>query len=265
MVSKRHVSYLRVSTPKQGENGLGVEAQREAVRRYLLSHHGEQIAEFVEVESGKRSDRPQLATAMALAKKRKATLLVAKLDRLSRSVAFIATLMDSKGFDLAIADMPGANRLTLHVLAAAAEHERHMIGERTRHALAAAKARGIKLGNPEQAKINRARRPRGLRRCARTLSAASRLAAHRAMPSQPISTRAASRHRMAANGFRCRFVASAIVSAYDRRGVVLPGVKVFPPGREHHAAHGLRNFHCCGAGISKSKFRWRPSNPVRDN
>ena len=157
MVSKRYVSYLRVSTTKQGENGLGVEAQREAVRRYLLSHHGEQIAEFVEVESGKRSDRPQLAAAMALAKKRKATLLVAKLDRLSRSVAFIATLMDSKGFDLAIADMPGANRLTLHVLAAAAEHERHMIGERTQQALAAAKARGVALGNPEQAKINRAR------------------------------------------------------------------------------------------------------------
>jgi Resolvase, N terminal domain len=82
---------------------------------------------------------------------------VAKLDRLSRSVAFIATLMNSKGFDLAIADMPGANRLTLHVLAAAAEHERHMIGERTRHALAAAKARGVKLGNPEQAKINQAK------------------------------------------------------------------------------------------------------------
>jgi DNA invertase Pin-like site-specific DNA recombinase len=94
---------------------------------------------------------------MALAKQRKATLLVAKLDRLSRSVAFIATLMDSKGFDLAIADMPGANRLTLHVLVAAAEHERHMVGERTRQALAAAKVRGIKLGNPEQAEINRAK------------------------------------------------------------------------------------------------------------
>jgi hypothetical protein len=84
-------------------------------------------------------------------------LLVAKLDRLSRSVAFIATLMDSKGFDLAIADIPRANRLTLHVLAAAGEHERHMIGERTQHALAVAKGRGIKLGNTEQAKINRAR------------------------------------------------------------------------------------------------------------
>jgi DNA invertase Pin-like site-specific DNA recombinase len=110
-------------------------------------------AEFVEVESGKRSDRPQLAAAMALAKRRKATLLVAKLDRLRRSVAFIATLMDSRGSDLAIADMP----LTLHVLAAAAEHERHMIGERTRQALAAAKGRGIELGNPKQAEINRAK------------------------------------------------------------------------------------------------------------
>src|SRR5215469_11910778 len=129
MVSKRYVSYLRVSTPKQGENGLGVEAQREAVRRYLLSHHGEQIAEFVEVESGKRSDPPQLAAAMALAKGARATLLVVKLDCLGRSVTFISTLMDSRCFDLAIADMPPANRLTLQVLVATAEHERHMIGE----------------------------------------------------------------------------------------------------------------------------------------
>jgi hypothetical protein len=83
-------------------------------------------------------------------------LLVAKLDRLSRSVLFFATLMDSRGFDLAIADMPEANRLRLHVLAAAAEHERYMIGKRTRHALAAAKARGIRPGNPKQAEINRA-------------------------------------------------------------------------------------------------------------
>ena len=82
-VSKRYVSYLRASTNKQGENGFGVEPRRGAVRRYLFGHHGEQIAEFVEVESGKRSDRPQLAAAMALAKRRKATLLLAKLDRLS--------------------------------------------------------------------------------------------------------------------------------------------------------------------------------------
>src|SRR5215468_7953484 len=141
----------------QLSRGFSVEAQREAVRRYLVSRHGEQIAEFVEVKSGKRSDRLELAAAMALAKKRKATLLVAKLDRLSRSVAFIATLMDSRGFDLAIADMPGANRLTLHVLAAAAERERDVIGERTCQALAAAKARGIKLGNPEHARISRAK------------------------------------------------------------------------------------------------------------
>src|SRR5215831_17273715 len=208
MVSKRYVSYLRVSTARQGENGLGVEAQREAVRRYLVSHHGEQIAEFVEVESGKRSDRPQLAAAKALAKRRRATLPVAKLDRLSRSVAFISALMDSRGFDLAIADMPDANRLTLHVLAAAAEQERHMIGERTRQALAAAKARGFKLGNPKAAEIDQAKAAeqaqatekaasgemrafcrrsarrscpswRRQRHCTRPSSAASRLAARR--------------------------------------------------------------------------------------
>jgi DNA invertase Pin-like site-specific DNA recombinase len=146
IVSKRYVSYLRASTNKQGQNGLGVEAQRGVVRRYLFGHQGEQIAEFAEIETGKRSDRPQPAAAMALAKGRKETLLVA-------SVLFIARLMDSKGLDLVIAD---ANRLTLHVLAAA-EHERHMIGEPTRQALAAAKARGIKLGNPRQAKINPAK------------------------------------------------------------------------------------------------------------
>jgi DNA invertase Pin-like site-specific DNA recombinase len=121
------------------------------VRRYLLSHHGEQIAEFVEVESGKRSDRPQLAAAMALAKRRKATMLVAKLDRLSRSVAFISAVMDSRGFKSRHCRY--ARRESL----AAAEHERHMIGERTRHALAADKARGIKLANPKQAEINRAK------------------------------------------------------------------------------------------------------------
>jgi hypothetical protein len=96
------------------------------------------------------------------------------------------------------------------VLAAAAEHERHVIGERTRHALAAAKARGVKLGNPEQAKINRVKAAAGLKRCARTSSAAYRTS------SSAIATDL--RHRMAANGFRCRFVASAIVSAYDDRG-----------------------------------------------
>jgi len=97
-VSKRYVNYLRPSTNKQGENGLGVEAQRGVVRRYLFGYHGEQIAEFVEVESDESSDRSSLPP-MALAKRRKATLLVAKLDRLNRSVAFIATLMDSKGFE----------------------------------------------------------------------------------------------------------------------------------------------------------------------
>jgi len=106
--------------------------------------------------------------------------------------------------------MPGANRLTLHVLAAAAEHERHMIGERTRRALAAAKARGIKLGNPKQAEINRAKAAEQAQALRPHISAASRLVAHRAVPSRPMSTQAVSRHQMAADGFQCRFAASAI-------------------------------------------------------
>src|SRR5215470_15815991 len=187
MVSKRYVSYLRVSTPNQGENGLGVEAQREAVRRYLLSHHGEQIAEFVEVESGKRSDRPQLAAAMALAKKRKAALLVAKLDRLSRSVAFIATLIDSKGFDLAIRYAGGqpadASRARCRCRARATHDRRaHTPGagcrQGTRH-----QAWQSRAGRDQSGEGGRA----GSGRCARTSSAAPRLAAHRAVPSQLIS------------------------------------------------------------------------------
>jgi hypothetical protein len=137
--------------------GFSVEAQREAVRRYLVSHHGEQIAVFVEWKAANAATDRSMPPLWRWPRGARPTLLVAKLDRLSRSVAFISALMDSRGFDLAIADMPGANRLTLHVLAAAAEHERHMIGERTRHALAVAKARSIELGNPKQAEIHRAK------------------------------------------------------------------------------------------------------------
>jgi DNA invertase Pin-like site-specific DNA recombinase len=106
--------------------------------------------EFVEVESGKRNDRPELAAALAACKKHKAKLIIAKLDRLSRNLAFIATLMDS-GVEFVAVDNPHANKLTVHILAAVAQHEREMIGQRTRDALRAAKARGQKLGNPKLA------------------------------------------------------------------------------------------------------------------
>jgi DNA invertase Pin-like site-specific DNA recombinase len=120
-----------------------LEAQQAAVRGYLSA--SAPIAEFIEIESGKRNDRPQLEQALALCRKRKARLVIAKLDRLSRNLAFIATLMDS-GVEFVAVDNPHATRLTLHILAAVAEHERHMIADRTKAALQAAKNRGIRLG-----------------------------------------------------------------------------------------------------------------------
>jgi len=124
---------------------LGLEAQREAVLRHVGGNRGELIGEFCEIESGKRNDRPQLAAAMAAAKKAKATLIIAKLDRLARNVHFVSGLIES-GIDFVAADNPHANNLMVHMLAAFAEHEREQISQRTKDALAAAKARGVRLG-----------------------------------------------------------------------------------------------------------------------
>ncbi|AKP00225.1 Site-specific recombinase, DNA invertase Pin-like protein (plasmid) [Marinovum algicola DG 898] len=144
VTSMRFVTYFRVSTERQGLSGLGLEAQRAAVRNYLSDPEAV-IAEYVEIESGKRDERPQLALALAEAKRSGAILLIAKLDRLARNVSFIANLLDS-GVEVMAADMPEANRFVLHIMAAVAEQEGHAISERTRAALAAAKARGVKLG-----------------------------------------------------------------------------------------------------------------------
>lgn len=137
------VAYYRVSTDRQGRSGLGLEAQQKAVRDYLSG--GDIVAEFIEVETGKRNDRPELERALAACRRHKAKLVIAKLDRLSRNLAFIATLMDA-GAEFIAVDNPHANKLTLHILAAVAQHEREMIGERTKAALQAAKRRGVKLG-----------------------------------------------------------------------------------------------------------------------
>jgi DNA invertase Pin-like site-specific DNA recombinase len=140
------VSYARVSTTRQGESGLGLQAQREAVARHLGGNP--LIAEFIEVESGKSDrNRPQLLAALAECKRKKATLVIAKLDRLSRNLAFIATLMESD-VEFVCCDNPHATKTLLRILAVFAQHEREMISDRTKQALAAAKARGTKLGNP---------------------------------------------------------------------------------------------------------------------
>lgn len=139
------VSYLRVSTHKQGYAGLGIEAQRSAVETYLASVGGQLLTEFVEVESGSKKARPVLVQSIALARKHGATLLIAKLDRLARNVAFVSSLMES-GVEFVAADAPYANKLMLHILSAFAEYEREQISQRTKDALRAAKARGVRLG-----------------------------------------------------------------------------------------------------------------------
>jgi DNA invertase Pin-like site-specific DNA recombinase len=141
--ARKVVAYYRVSTARQGRSGLGLEAQRQAVQ----SHLGEQkpISEFVEVESGTSGDRPQLKAALTACRVHKATLIIAKLDRLARNVAFVSALMDA-GVEFLACDFPQANRLTIHILAAVAEHEAKMISERTKAALTAAKSRGMRLG-----------------------------------------------------------------------------------------------------------------------
>ena len=144
------VAYYRVSTDRQGQSGLGLDAQRKAVMDYLDGGNWKLVAEFTEVESGKNSDRVQLRAAQAVCKKRKAKLVIAKLDRLSRNVAFIANLLEA-GTDFLAVDNPHANKPMVQMMAVFAEMERDAISKRTREALAAAKARGVALGNPRLA------------------------------------------------------------------------------------------------------------------
>ena len=142
----RFVAYYRVSTERQGRSGLGLEGQQSAVAGFI-NGGCELVGAFTEVESGKQDKRPELLKALEVCRRQKAKLVIAKLDRLSRNLAFIATLMDS-GVEFVAVDNPHANKLTVHILAAVAQHEREMISERTKAALAAAKRRGINLGNP---------------------------------------------------------------------------------------------------------------------
>src|SRR6056297_2790124 len=144
------VAYERVSTARQGKSGLGLEAQRKAIDDYANSKGGAILARFTEVESGRKNDRPELEKALQLARITGATLVIAKLDRLSRNAAFLLTLRDA-GVSFVACDMPEANDLTVGIMALVAQQEREAISRRTKEALAAAKARGVKLGNPNGA------------------------------------------------------------------------------------------------------------------
>jgi DNA invertase Pin-like site-specific DNA recombinase len=156
----RAVAYYRVSTSEQGRSGLGLEAQKTAVKNYIWRNGAILVAEFTEVESGARNDRPQLQAALKRASLSKATLTIAKLDRLSRNAAFLLTLRDA-GTDFVAVDMPHATPVTIGIMAVIAEEERRLISERTKAAMKAAKARGVKLGNPNGAEAFRRTGMRG--------------------------------------------------------------------------------------------------------
>jgi len=159
----RGVDLVPCTRRSDNGSGLGIEAQRAAVARHITTRYGGEhtcVAEVIEVESGKKNDRPRLAEALALCRLHNAVLIIAKLDRLARNVAFVSRLME-EGVEFVACDFPEANRLTVHILAAVAEHEREMISVRTKAALAAAKARGQRLGNPRNLKHHDEGRAKG--------------------------------------------------------------------------------------------------------
>jgi DNA invertase Pin-like site-specific DNA recombinase len=203
---KQLIAYIRVSTARQGKSGLGLEAQRAALARFAETEGFEFVGEFVEVETGKGSDalerRPQLAAALAEARRRKCAVIVAKLDRLSRDVHFISGLMTHK-VPFVVAELgPDADPFMLHLYAALAEKERTLISQRTRDALKAAKARGVVLGNPQLADVR-------VRAVASVKAAADRFASNVAPIIKDIQATGVASHRGIARSLNTRGVATA--------------------------------------------------------
>jgi DNA invertase Pin-like site-specific DNA recombinase len=174
---KRFIAYYRVSTARQGASGLGLEAQKNAVKDFLAGGPGELSGEFLEIESGRRNDRPQLAAALQACRQHRATLVIAKLDRLARDAHFLLGL-EKAGVEFVACDMPSANRLTIGILALVAEDEARAISARTKAALAAAKARGTVLGTP----ANLTNFELGIRNSAHVRMAAAQRRAHDLQP-----------------------------------------------------------------------------------
>lgn len=225
MAEAKLISYLRVSTDKQGRSGLGLEAQREAVTRYLNGGEWHLVKEYLETESGKRDDRPKLRAALSHAKATGATVVVAKLDRLSRNTRFLLNLIES-GANVVFCDLPqipsgATGRFLLTQMASVAELERGLISERTKAALAAAKARGVKLGNPNGARALRGKQTGNVE----ALSAVRANAQQRAEDLRGIVD------EIRATGFSS---ARQIAVALNQRGILTPR------GRQWHASTASR-------------------------
>ena len=154
--AKAYVAYFRVSTDRQERSGLGLEAQRSAVLDFINGNGDKLIAEYTEIESGKRNDRPELQRAISHAKKEKAVLTIAKMDRLGRRASYVLNLLDNSGVRFVFVENPNATDLEIGIRAVVAQEEGRLISQRTKDALAAAKARGVKLGSPNPAKGSKA-------------------------------------------------------------------------------------------------------------
>ena len=188
----RAVAYYRVSTQRQGTSGLGLDAQREAVRALLAGKGWPPVAEFTEIESGRKNDRPQLAAALSARRLYGAVLVIAKLDRLARNAAFLLSLRNA-GVEFVACDMPEANRLTVGIMALVAEHEAEAISARTKAALHAAKARGTVLGgfrgytpsDADRARAAAAKRDQAASRAARVAPTVAAIRAAGRLPRTP--------------------------------------------------------------------------------
>lgn len=216
--ARPYVVYYRVSTKKQASSGLGLAAQRFAVKQWLDANGGRIVAEFTEAESGKLRDRPQLALAQAACRSRRGTLIVAKLDRLARNAAFLLSLRDA-GVEFVACDVPSVNRLIVGVMAVVAEEEARLISERTKAALAAAKRRGTKLGTPEN--LTTEAQKKGRRVSLRVRQTAAKQRALDLMPTiEELRSEGSTTYRALAEGLNERGIPSA-------RGDVWSGSSVY--------------------------------------
>lgn len=232
----RFVSYLRVSTDSQGRSGLGLDAQRQVVAAHIAAAGGQLVAEFQEIESGKRTDRPQLAAALATCRTRRAMLIIAKLDRLARNARFLLSVVEGSGeAGVVFCDLPTVpagpvGKFLLTQMAAVAELEAGLISQRTRAALAVAKARGVRLGNPSPTPATPA------------MAAVARAARSRQVAERAVDVLAVVRQVQAEGASSLRTIAA---------GLHAHGVRT-PAGREHWSAAQVRRLLLCAAPATVS-------------